>query len=855
MLKKLVVHYKSEYVAVIFDPKGKTFRHNLYNDYKINRQKMPSELSQQIEPLFEIIKALGFPLIVKDGYEADDVIATLAKKAEAEGFTVLVSTGDKDLAQIVNNHITLVNTMTGCLLNPARVVEKFGVPPEKIVDYLCLAGDNVDNIPHIPKIGPKTAIKWLNEYGSLENIQNQAKTIKGKVGESLRAHLHKLPLIRKLVTVISDVSLETTPIELKLQPKKNKKLIELFTKYEFRSWLSETITEVTTKFSTTSNTISTTNYINIFEEKIFKTWKIKLRDAKEFALNIKTTTKSNIKTSSIIGIAFAIQPNEAAYIPIGHDYIDVPTQLEKGWVLQQLRPIIGDSKKKIIGQNLKYISHILMEKGVTVKAKMYDIQLESYILNNSNNQYDLNTLALHYLGYSTKTIDVSLKNTSNTIFSDKVAYNATKDVDLTLQLHHVLVPLIKKEKHLKKIFFSIETPLLPILMHMEVHGVLIDTQVLYTQNDKLRQGIDQLKHKSYKTLGKTCNINSLKQLRNILYNELRLPILKKTSKGQPSTENNILKKLALYHSFPKIILEYRKLNKLTSTYIDHLLKQINPLTGRIHTSYNQTVTLTGRLSSSNPNLQNIPIHTKEGRKIRNAFIAPQGSCIVAADYSQMELRIIAHMSKDPNLIIAFKKELDIHNMTASEIFGVSLTQVTAEQRHLAKSINFGLLYGMSSLGLKRQLDIKHGFAKKYINTYFKHYSTVYEYRQEIRNIAFSQGYVKTLFGRRIYFPNINTANPQHRRATERIAINATIQGTASDIIKIAMIKINDWLKNHNIVNSYLTMQVHDELVFEVSKKDLVYIVPKIKQIMEAIVSLAVPLVVNIKVGNNWGETH
>ena len=853
MLRKLVVEHQPKYIAVVFDPKGKTFRNDLCSSYKANRREMPDELSQQIKPLFEIIKALGFPLIIKDGYEADDVIASLAKKAKEEGLPVLVSTGDKDLAQIVNDHVTLVNTMTRCFLDSSGVIEKFGVPPEKITDYLSLIGDNIDNISSIPKVGSKTAIKWLNEYGSLENIQRQANKIKGKVGENLRTHLHKLPLIHQLVTLVSNLPLEERPTDLTLGFKNSKKLIELFTKYEFKSWLSEILEENSVKSSVTAN------YITIFDEQTFEKWIKKLKDAEEFAFDIETT-HSSVLEENLVGFSFSIKPNEAVYIPVGHNYANTPIQLKKSWVLQQLKPIIGDVKRTVIGHNLKHGSQVLSKEGLNIKAKMYDVQLESYILNSSSsNRHNLDMLALRYLKRSTiKFEDVAGKGAKQITFNlvpiDEAAIYAAENVDITLQVHHKLISLIRKEKSLMKIFESIEIPLIPILMRMEKHGVLIDTQMLRLQSDELRKYINQLEHDAYKLVGREFNLCSPKQLQNVLYDELKLPIVKKTPGGQPSTAESALQTLARDYSLPKIILEHRGLNKLKSTYTDRLPKQVHSLTGRVHTSYNQTVTSTGRLSSHNPNLQNIPIRTDEGRKIRRAFIAPPGSYIVAADYSQMELRIIAHISKDPGLIKAFKKKWDIHSATASEVFEIPLERVTAKQRRHAKVINFGLLYGMSSFGLGNQLGIGCELAQRYIDIYFKRYPKVLEYMKKIRAIAALQGYVETLFGRRIYLPSINSSNLQSRRAAERAAINAPMQGTTADIIKIAMIKVNNWFK-YNTVNAYLIMQVHDELIFEVAKKDLDYVIPQIRQAMEEVISLLVPLVVNIGVGSNWDEAH
>ena len=852
MLRKLMADYQPDYMAVIFDHKGKTFRNDLYSAYKANRIEMANELRDQIKPLFKIIQALGLPLIIKEGYEADDVIATLAKKAKQEGFHVLISTGDKDLAQIVNSHVTLVNTMTNRLLDPHGVEEKFGVPPEKIIDYLTLTGDNTDNIPGVPKVGPKTAAKWLNQYGSVEAIIKHADEVKGKVGENLRVHLDTLPLARQLVTVISDLSLEEKPTDLVLLQKNREKLIESFTTFEFKSWLAEILAEE-------AQEPTTSQYITITDKKTFEKWTAKLKAANEFSFDTETTN-FNAMYARLVGISLAIKPHEAAYVPLTHDYMNVPVQLNKQWVLEQLKPILEDRNKTIIAQNLKYDSRVLAGENITIKAKIYDTLLESYVLNSSSTtRHDLNTLALKYLGRMTiKFEDVVGKRAKQITFNqvpldDATAY-AAEDADVTLQIHHKLWPLIKKEKNLKKVFEQIEMPIVPILMQMEMHGVLIDTGMLRAQSIELNQRIEELEREAHKLAGHEFNLSSPKQLQTVLYSELQLPMLKKTPGGQPSTAENVLQDLSINYPLPKVILEYRSLSKLKSTYTDRLPEQVHPATRRVHTSYNQAVTSTGRLSSNNPNLQNIPIRTEEGRKIRRAFIAPSGFRIVAADYSQVELRITAHISKDPGLIKAFEKEWDIHRATASEVFGVKLDRVTVEQRRRAKAINFGLLYGMSSFGLGRQLGISRELAQEYIDIYFQRYPNVHDYMQKIRAVAATQGYVETLFGRRVYFPDIHASNFQRRRAAERAAINAQMQGTAADIVKIAMIKVSDWLKK-NEVDAHLMMQVHDELVFEVAEKDLDQTIPQIKKAMEEPVSLSIPLVVDIGVGDNWDEAH
>lgn len=851
MLRKLVMQYKPEYVAMVFDPKGKTFRHDLCHAYKANRIEMPHELQNQIQPLFSIIRALGFPLIIKDGYEADDVIATLAKKAKEKGMNVLISTGDKDLAQIVNDYVILVNTMTDRVLDSAGVFQKFGVLPEQMVDYLTLAGDPTDNILGIPRVGPKTAAKWLNQYNSIENLIKHAHEIKGKVGESLRACIDTLPLIRRLVMVISDLPLDEDPMDLVSTQKNREKLIELFTEYEFKSWLIDLLADQEKK-------ATVFQYTTITDHKTFEKWLEKLTAVKEFAFETKTTGFNPIQ-AKLVGVSFAVSEQEAAYIPLGHDYEGVPVQLKKETVLQRLKPLLEDSNKMVICKNLKYDSEVLAKEGLTIRAKTHDTLLESYLLNGGSARHDLNTLALKYLGrILVKSRDFSGKGIKSISFNqvalDKATAYAAENIDVTLQLHHKLMPLIEKEKNLKKVFEKIEMPLVPLLMQMEMHGVLIDVAILHAQSIELGEHIAQLEQQAYQLAGHEFNLNSPKQLQTVLYEELKLPVFEKTPGGQSSTSENVLQDLSLDYPLPKVMLRHRTLSKLKTTYTDKLPFQVQPATCRIHTSYNQTVTSTGRLSSHDPNLQNIPVRTEEGRKVRRAFIAPPFFKIVAADYSQVELRIIAHMSKDPALIQAFEREWDIHRVTAAEVFGVNLEQVTLEQRRRAKAINFGLLYGMSSFSLARQLGIGRDVAQQYINIYFKRYPKVYEYMQKIRTIAFAQGYVETLFGRRVYLTDIHASNMQRRRAAERAAINAPMQGTAADIIKIAMIKVSDWL-HKNPVDAYLIMQVHDELVFEVAEKDLEQVIPKIKTAMEEAVTLCVPLVLDVGVGSNWDEAH
>ena len=851
MLKRLVTDYQPEHVAVVFDPKGKSFRNDLYSEYKANRATMPNELREQIQPLFEIIEALGFPLIIKEGFEADDVIATLTRQAEQQDMDVLISTGDKDLAQLVNDRVTLINTMNNRLLDPTGVKEKFGVSPEQIVDYLTLVGDSSDNIPGVPKVGPKTAAKWLQQYDSLDNLVKHANEITGKVGEYLRDNLKTLPVTRQLVTLISDVALAIQPQELSRQEKDQKKLIELFTELEFKTWLSELL-------AAEKETPAALPYTTIYDKKTFQQWLKKLENSEEFSFDTETTDL-NAMQAQLVGVSFSVQPGEAAYVPLGHDYEGAPKQLDRAWVLQQLTPLLNNKEKTLVGQNLKYDLQVLAQYDIRVNTKLLDTLLESYVLNSTGTRRDLDTLSLKYLGKSTiKFEDIAGKGvkqlTFNQVSVEKAAYYASEDADIALQLHHKLMPMLSVDKKLLDVLNTIEMPLMPVLAEMEMHGVLINADMLKKQSKVLEEKIKALEKQAYQLASQEFNLNSPKQLQTILYETLKLPVLKKTPGGQPSTAEFVLQNLALDYPLPKIILEHRSLSKLKSTYTDRLPEQVHPTTQRIHTSYNQAVTSTGRLSSNHPNLQNIPIRTEEGRKVRQAFIAPPGYRIIAADYSQVELRIIAHISQDPGLITAFNNQLDIHQATAAEVFGVKLADVTPEQRRRAKAINFGLLYGMSEFGLAKQLGVTRDVAQQYIDTYFQRYPKVREYMEVIRKVAKQQGYVETLLGRRLYVPEINATNIQRRHAAERAAINAPMQGTAADIIKAAMILVHEWLKKHS-VDAHMIMQVHDELVFEVAQKDLDPVTQQIRYCMENAVQLSVPLSVDIGVGENWDEAH
>lgn len=850
MLKRLLTQYDPEYIAVIFDAKGKTFRDDLYDKYKANRSEMPSELVQQIENIHEAVKALGLPLLMIDGVEADDVIGTLTKHAEKQKMKVLISTGDKDLAQLVDSHTTLVNTMTDTFLTPDTVKEKFGIPPELIIDYLTLVGDTVDNIPGVPQVGPKTAVKWLLEHGSLDNIVKNADKIIGKVGENLRTALPQLPLAKQLVTIKCDVPLQFDWDDLQRKPIDNNKLIELFKKLEFKTWLSELLT------SNTGTDDKYKNYVTVFTEQELSHWIAILNKTKLFAFDTETTSL-NYMDAVIVGVSFACEAGKGVYIPLAHDYMGAPAQLSHDKVLAELKPILENPELKKIGQNIKYDMEVLANHGIQLQGIAYDTMLESYILDSSSNKHDMDSLALKYLGWKTISYeDVAGKGAKQIPFNhvpiDKAATYAAEDADVTLQLHQHLWPKIEKEPGLKYIFQSIEMPLVSVLATMERTGVLIDADKLEKQSAELEKRVQQLEKEAYAIAGETFNINSPKQLQEILFNKLNIPITQKTPTGQPSTAEPILQELALEYPLPKIIIEYRTISKLITTYTKKLPEQINPHTGRVHTSYNQTGAATGRLSSSDPNLQNIPVKTQEGRRIRQAFIAPKGHKIISADYSQVELRIMADISGDKNLIAAFEKNLDIHAATAAEVLGIPIDHITSEQRRSAKAINFGLIYGMSAFGLAKQLGISREAAQDYIQTYFTRYPAVHAYMENTRAQAHKQGYVETLWGRRLYLPEINSSQIMRQKAAERAAINAPLQGSAADIIKLAMLRIDAWLKQSSI-DVKMIMQVHDELVFEAAEKDVNTAIDHIREHMTQAVKLKVPLLVSIDAGDNWDQ--
>jgi len=849
MLRRLLKDYDPDYIAVIFDAKGKTFREDLYEKYKANRSAMPPELIEQIEPIHEIIKAMGLPLLVVDGVEADDVIGTLAKSAEKKGITTLISTGDKDMTQLVGEHITLVNTMTDTYYTSEKVQEKFGVSPEQMIDYLTLVGDTSDNIPGVPSVGPKTAVKWLQEYKTLDNIINNANNFTGKVGENLRNVLTQIPLSKTLVTIKLDVDLPVSYTELnKTSPNKDA-LIKLYQRLEFKTWLSDLLEN-----QNTQSQDKHAEYQTIFSEKDFQYWLDKLSHAKLFSFDTETTSLDYME-AKIVGLSFAIEPGKAAYIPLAHDYENAPQQLSCEYVLQQLKPILENAHIHKIGHNIKYDMEILANYGITLQGVKYDTMLESYILDSSSNNHDMDSLALKYLGWRTISFtDVAGKGAKQITFNqvpvDIAAKYAAEDADVTLQLHQHLWPKLAKEKGLEFIFNHIEMPLVPVLVTMERNGVYIDAKMLEKQSIELEARVKEIEKEIFSIAGKSFNMNSPKQLQEVLFEDMQLPVLQKTPTGQPSTAENILQELALEYPFPKLIIEYRTLSKLISTYTKKLPEQINPRTHRVHTSYNQTGAATGRLSSSDPNLQNIPVRTHEGRRIRQAFVAAKQCKLISADYSQIELRIMAHMSNDIALLKAFQNNLDIHEATAAEVLGIPLEKVTSEERRSAKAINFGLIYGMSSFGLAKQLGIDRQAAQNYIDRYFARYPGVKDYMENTRKKAHEVGYVETLFGRRLYVPDINSSQMMRKKAAERAAINAPLQGTSADIIKRAMITLHAWLQQHKL-RAKMIMQVHDELVFEVLENEVEELSQIIREKMMAAAELKVPLLVDVGVGDNW----
>ena len=850
-----------DYFAVIFDAKGKSFRNDLYKEYKANRPAMPEELAVQIKPLHDLIRALGIPLLVIDDVEADDVIATLAKQAAKRKIKTIISTGDKDLAQIVDQNIHLINTMSNVRLDPDGVKDKFGVPPRRIIDYLTLVGDSVDNIPGVPKVGPKTAVKWLNEFGDLDQIVNNADKIKGKVGENLREFLPKIPLTKELVTLKYDVDLDLHPEDLVIGEADNNVLLEMYNKWNFTSWVKQLSQESGADKNPEGNQPSKSSkpkYETIFTESELDLWIGKLKSTDLISIDTETTSLDYMK-AEIVGISCSVSTNHAVYIPLQHNYVGAPKQLSLQNTLEKLKPILEDETKKKVGQNLKYDKEVFANYNINLKGIQHDTMLASYVLNSTASRHNLDALALNYL--NTKTIhyeDVAGKGTKQIPFSqvsvEAAAPYAAEDAEIVIKLHDVLISELKKVPVLRKIYRDIEIPLLSVLCRIERNGVNIDSKMLDKQTTDLKNQMREIETKTYDLAKEPFNISSPKQIQSILYDKLNLPVLAKTPKGQPSTAESVLQELSEQYELPKLILKYRSMNKLCSTYTEKLPQMINNKTGRVHTSYHQAVAATGRLSSSNPNLQNIPIRTEEGRKIRQAFVAPKDYVIVAADYSQIELRIMAHLSKDKGLLAAFEKGLDVHKTTAAEVFAVDIGKVTKDQRRAAKAINFGLIYGMSAFGLAKQLGIERNEAKQYVDLYFSRYPGVKNFMGLTRDKARQNGFVETVYGRRLYLPEIKSKNAIQRQYAERTAINAPMQGTAADIIKKSMINIDEWL-NKTDFDAKMLMQVHDELVFEVHSNKLKKFVEEVEMRMVKDNCLTVSLEVDIGHGNNWDEAH
>lgn len=864
MLRRLQKDYPDSPVAVVFDAKGKTFRDKLFEQYKAHRPPMPDELREQIQPIHDVVRAMGLPLLVIDGVEADDVIGTLAQQAGQQQLPVVISTGDKDMAQLVNGHITLVNTMTGTVLDRQAVEEKFGVPPELIIDYLALVGDKSDNIPGVPGVGEKSAIAILRGLGDMDAIYDSLESVRTlgfrgakKMPEKLAENRQQAYLSRQLATIKVDVELDVSADQLRNAAPDRSALLEYFRQLEFKAWTEELLNAPDIS-SIEQHPQPAKNYETVLTESALDTWLQRLYQAELFAFDTETTSL-NYMQADLVGVSFAIDAWEAAYVPFGHDYLGAPEQLPKTLVLNKLKPLLEDPRHQKVGQNLKYDMSVLARHGIELQGIEYDTMLESYVLSATGSRHDMDTLALKYLGEKTVAFaDIAGKGagqlTFNQIDIDKAAPYAAEDADVTLRLHQTLWPQLDSEGTLGRVFRDIEMPLLPVLSRIERNGALVSASLLGQQSQELGARITELEAAAHDLAGKAFNLSSPKQLGTILFEELSLPVIKKTPKGAPSTAEEVLQELALDYPLPRVLLEHRSLSKLKSTYTDKLPTMIDPGTGRIHTSYHQAVTATGRLSSSDPNLQNIPIRTEEGRRIRQAFIARDGCKLIAADYSQIELRIMAHLAADQSLLDAFARGLDIHQATAAEVFGVTLESVTPEQRRNAKAINFGLIYGMSAFGLAKQLNTGRHQAQEYIDLYFSRYPGVQTYMDTIKTSAAELGYVETLFGRRLYLPSINARNAMQRQAAERTAINAPMQGTAADIIKKAMIDVDQWLREARM-GAKIIMQVHDELVLEVPVPELDTVQKELKIRMESAAQLDTPLVVDIGTGDNWDEAH
>jgi DNA polymerase I len=883
MLNKLIKEESPERIAVVFDAPGRTFREDLFDQYKAHREPMPDELRSQVQPLLEAVEATGLPLLRISGVEADDVIGTLAEQGAAAGYDVLISTGDKDMAQLVGPRISLVNTMSNTRLDRAGVKTKFDVFPEQIIDYLALVGDSSDNIPGVTGVGPKTAAKWLNQYQTLDALTAHAAEITGKVGENLRTELPVLELSRKLATIDKSLKLDVTPDGLVGGAPDLKRLRDLYSRLELRVLLKSLeppssnpgeVPAAAQAASTAANTDAATgnasdagppaalaqprNYHKILSREAFDAWLPRLAAAPLVCFDTETDSLDYMR-ARIVGLSFAITPGEAAYVPLGHDYAGAPQQLGRDTVLAALKPLIEDAALAKLGHHLKFDTHILANYGIELRGQRYDSMLESYVLNSVATRHDMDSTAAKYLGI--KTIhyeDVAGKGakqiTFNQVDVDRAAEYAAEDADVTLRLHRAIWPQIEALPRLKILYETVEQPLVAVLYRMERAGVLVDRALLKAQSHELAARMLELQAQAHAEAGGAFNVDSPKQLQEILFGKLGLPVMRKTPTGQPSTAEDVLEELAASFALPKLILEYRSVAKLKSTYTDKLPEQIDEETGRIHTSYHQGVAATGRLSSSDPNLQNIPIRTPEGRRIRQAFVAPPHHSLVAADYSQIELRIMAHLSGDATLLKAFAEDRDVHQATAAEVFGIPLTAVSPDQRRSAKAINFGLIYGMSAFGLARQLGIGRGDAQRHVDLYFERYPGVKRYMDETRNQAREAGYVETVFGRRLYLPEIRSRDQALRQYAERSAINAPMQGTAADIIKRAMIAVDGWLQNSH-APARLIMQVHDELVLEVADEAIDSIVPKLREFMARAAELAVPLKVDVGIGRNWDEAH
>jgi len=859
MLRKLIDSYHPRYMAVVFDARGKTFRDELYAEYKAHRPPMPDELAAQVEPLLEVVRAMGLPLLQVPGVEADDVIGTLAVQAARAGWNTLISTGDKDLAQLVNDQVSLINTMNDTTLDEQGVQDKFGVGPAQIIDFLALVGDTSDNIPGVPKVGPKTAAKWLAEYGTLEQLVAHAQDIKGKIGENLRNHLDQLELSRALATIRCDLELEVSPEQLRLQVPDSGALRDWFERLEFRTWIKQLDDAADEGAGAgTAAAAGEADYQTILTEQQLEDWLARLQQAELFAIDSETTSLDYMQ-AQIVGLSFAIEPGQAAYLPLAHDYPGAPAQLDREQVLERLRPLLENTRKTKLGHHLKYDRSVLANHGIRLRGIGYDSMLESYVLDSTASRHDLDSLCQKYLSHTNiKFEDVAGKGAKQLTFDqvalEQAAPYAAEDADMTLRLHQALWPRLAAAPRLKTLFEELELPLLEVLGDMERAGVRVDVDMLARQSGELAERMQAVEAEAHALAGQAFNLGSPKQIQSILYEQQRLPVLAKTPKGAPSTAESVLQELALDYPLPRLILEHRSLSKLKSTYTDKLPQQVNPATGRVHTSYHQAVAATGRLSSSDPNLQNIPIRSEEGRRIRQAFIPAPGCRMLAADYSQIELRIMAHLSGDAGLVAAFSRGEDIHRATAAEVFMTSPEQVSGEQRRSAKAINFGLIYGMSAFGLARQLGIDRNQAQRYVDLYFQRYPGVKAYMESTRALAGEQGYVETLFGRRLYLPDIKASNMQRRQAAERTAINAPMQGTAADIIKKAMLSVDEWIKTaaQDVV---MIMQVHDELVFEVPAARIDSAAQEIRSRMEHAATLSVPLLVEVGVGDNWDQAH